>query len=566
MSTYLSINNLSKSYNIHNVLNGVSLILNAGERVGLVGANGVGKSTLLKIVAGEIEADGGEIVLAPGTQIGYLPQVITGFDDKTVEDLIDDALRTLRDMERQMRLLEAQMGQVSGAALDEVMATYGDLAEQFERSGGYEIDHRLQTVLNGLRMNHIGRDRRFGTLSGGEKARLGLALLLLGSPDVLLLDEPTNHLDFASLVWLEDYLQNYRGSILMVSHDRHFLNRTVNAIVEIDEQTRAAKRYSGGYDTYQQAKLQERRKWEADYATQQEEIKALQLEAKETARSNANYRPQTDNDKFIRNAKKATHDNTVAKRIRLAEEKLIRIEANPLPPPPVPLHFDPHFDPAALRGRFPITVSNIAKSYGTRCILDHLNFTVGAESRIVLAGPNGAGKSTLIKILSGIEKADSGEVYINPAVRLGYLDQEKGFLDPTQNLFEAFKENLVTTMPEQQLKTFLIKSGLFRYEDFEKPVSGLSSGQRRKLQIARLMAGSANLLMLDEPTNDVSFDVLEGLESALKDFPGPVIAASHDRRFMEHFGGEIWAVENGHIVKYLGGYEEYMNASAAQIA
>jgi macrolide transport system ATP-binding/permease protein len=561
MTAYLSITNLTKSYNIHNVLNGVSLVLNAGERIGLVGANGVGKSTLLKIIAGELQADGGDMALTPGAKVGYLPQVIIGFDERTVDELIAESMTQLRDLENQMRQLEAQMGTSSGAALDAVMADYGDIAEQFERMGGYEMDYRLNVVLDGLHINHIPRDRLFGTLSGGEKSRLAMALLLLGSPDVLLLDEPTNHLDFASLEWLESYLQNYRGSILMVSHDRHFLNRTVNAIVEIDEQTRQAKRYNGDYDTYHQAKIQERRKWEADYTAQQEEIRALELEAKETARNNANYRPQTDNDKYIRNFKIAQHANTVSKRIRLAEEKLKRIEANRIPPPPIPLRFDPRFDPAALRGRMPITVSGVTKAYGARCILDHQHVTVGVDSRIVLAGPNGVGKSTLIKILAGIEQPDSGEVYINPAVRIGYLDQEQGFLNPALNLFSAFAEELPTDMHDQQLKTFLIKSGLFRYEDFEKPVSGLSSGQRRKLQIARLIAGSANLLLLDEPTNDVSFDVLEGLEAALKEFPGPVIAASHDRRFMQQFGGEIWAVENGHLVKYLGGYEDYARAA-----
>lgn len=523
------------------------MVLNAGERIGLVGANGVGKSTLLKIIAGEILPDSGEIRLSKGMQIGYLPQVIIGFDDRLVHDLIAESLRQVRDLEARMRALEAHMAQVSGTALAEVMTEYGNVTEQFERYGGYEVDYRVDTVLDGLRIRHIPRERLFGTLSGGEKSRLGLALLLLGAPDVLLLDEPTNHLDFATMEWLESYLGNYRGSILMVSHDRHFLNRTVNAIVEIDEQTRQARRYSGDYDTYHQAKLQERRKWEADYAAQQEEIKALELEVKETSRRNSNYRAHTDPDKFIRNAKIATHDNTVSKRVRLAEEKLKRILADPIPQPPVPLKFDPRFDPAALRGRLPITVSGVTKAYGARCILDHLDFTVAASSRIVLAGPNGAGKSTLVKILAGLEHPDSGEVYINPAVRIGYLDQEKGQLNPSLRLFEAFKDRLETDMHEQQLKTFLIKSGLFRYDDFEKPVSGLSSGQRRKLQIARLIAGRANMLLLDEPTNDVSFDVLEALEIALRDFPGPVIAASHDRRFMQHFGGEIWELQEGHL-------------------
>jgi macrolide transport system ATP-binding/permease protein len=563
----LTIRNIVKSYGLHRVLNNVSLILNAEERVGLVGANGVGKSTLLKITAGLIEADSGSIRLASQLELGYLPQVITGFDHQTLGDLINEALKRVRQLEQRLRQLEQQMPGLQGEALETTLAEYGETAEQFERAGGYETDYRVEQVMTGLGVNHILRDRRFSTLSGGEKSRAGLALLLLSSPDVLLLDEPTNHLDYAALAWLEDYLSRYRGAVLVVSHDRLFLNRTVNAIVEIDEHTRQSKRYSGNYDSYQQAKTQERLKWEADYVRQQEEIRALHIEAKETARSNRNYRAHTDNDKYIRNAKIAQHDHTVSKRVRLAEEKLRRILADPIQQPPAPLRFDPRFDPNALKGRLPIVVSNLSKSYGARCVLLDVSFTVGARSRIVLAGPNGAGKSTLIKLLAGTEQPDRGSIFINPAVRMGLLEQEimtasspssatwQGGVDNT--LFEVFKVGM-DDYEEQALKTMLIRSGLFRYADFGKPLSGLSSGQRRKLQIARLIFSRANLLLLDEPTNDLSFDVLEALEEALQEFPGPVIAATHDRRFMQRFDGEIWELQEGHLVKHLGGYEEYL--------
>ncbi|MCI0348598.1 MAG: ATP-binding cassette domain-containing protein, partial [Acidobacteriales bacterium] len=284
---FLTISNITKTYAFHQVLNQASLTLNAGERIGLVGANGVGKSTLLKIVTGEIEADSGSVMLIPGAKIGYLPQAIAGFEGKTLADLVADSMRYLRELEGRMRALEQQMESASDDALDAVMMEYGEASEQFERHGGYEIDHRVDTVLDGLRVGHIPRERQLATLSGGEKARVGLAMLLLKAPDVLLLDEPTNHLDFASLNWLEGYLQGYRGGILIVSHDRQFLNRTVNAIVELDEHTRTTKRYSGNYDAYHQAKVQERRTWEIEYERQQEEIKALRIEIKETARRNS---------------------------------------------------------------------------------------------------------------------------------------------------------------------------------------------------------------------------------------------------------------------------------------
>lgn len=557
----LTISQITKSYGLNTVLKDVSFTLNVGERIGLVGANGVGKSTLIKIIAGVLPADSGTVTLPAGTEVGYLPQVITGYDDQTLGDLIARASTRLQTLEQRMRQLEAHMTRLIDDALDDVMTDYGNVTEQFERLGGYEGDHRVQTVLSGLQIDHLPMDRRFSTLSGGEKARAGLALLLLGAPDVLLLDEPTNHIDMLALGWLESYLAAYRGAVLVVSHDRQFLNRVVNAIVEIDEHSQQAKRYSGDYDTYHQAKIGERQKWEADYARQQAEMAELTLAFKETTRNNNNYRPQTDNDKFMRGAKKGTHDNTVSRRMHNAEEKLKRLQTDAVPQPPAPLQFDPRFDPETLKGRLPLVVSRLSQRFGNRQVLDEVSFTIGLQTRMVLVGPNGAGKSTLIKLLAGQTKPDSGEVQVNPAVRIGYLDQEAGELAAEHTLYEAFKVGM--EYPDQALKTMLIRSGLFRYTDFEKPVAGLSSGQRRKLQIARLIFGRANLLLLDEPTNDLSFDVLEALETALHDFPGPVIAASHDRRFIQQFGGDLFEVRDGHLIQHLGGYESYIAAQAA---
>ncbi|MBL8164131.1 MAG: ABC-F family ATP-binding cassette domain-containing protein [Anaerolineae bacterium] len=559
----ITITKISKSYGMHPVLKGVSFTLNAGERIGLVGANGVGKSTLLKILTGELSADEGSITLADGVRLGYLAQVITAAEGQTFGDMIASAQSRVRELEAQMHALADELTRASGDALNTALVAYGEVSEQFERAGGYEAEAQAEAVLNGLGVGHLPRDRTLATLSGGEKTRAALALLLLDTPDVLLLDEPTNHLDFASLDWLEGYLSAYRGAALIVSHDRHFLNRTVTAIVEIEEHERTAKRYTGDYDAYHAAKQKERRTWEQNYERQQEEIRALTLEAKETSRRNNNYRPHTDADKFVRNDKIATHAHTVSRRVRAAEEKLDRLLANPIPQPPAPLRFDPRFDPDALRGHLPLVISGIGHAFGERVILRDVSFTVGPHSRIVLAGPNGAGKSTLLKIIAGIEWADCGSVYRNPAVRIGYLDQEGMTFDPTLTLFEAYSVGLEGS--EQQRKTALIKSGMFRYEDFGRPVSGLSSGQRRKLQIARLIGEHSNLLLLDEPTNYVSFDVLEGLEAALREFPGPIIAATHDRRFMQGFGGEIYALADGTMQTYLGGYEDYMTAQPRSV-
>ncbi|MBE2270521.1 MAG: ABC-F family ATP-binding cassette domain-containing protein [Anaerolinea sp.] len=544
---FITVSDIHKSYNSNAVLNGVSLTLNDGERIGLVGANGVGKSTLLKIITGELDADSGTVQLSSGRRVGYLAQTIKFAEGKSVADLIADSLDHVYGLERKMRALEVAMSQLDGEALDQTLADYGDASDQFERYGGYDLDYRLDTVLAGLGVDQLDRARPFATLSGGEKARVGLALLLLGAPDVLLLDEPTNHLDFAMLDWLESYLRRYPGAILIVSHDRQFLNRTVNAIIEIDEHQRVAKRYAGNYDAYLIERTRERRQWQIDFERQQEEIRDLRLQIKETAHRNTNYRAHTDNDKFVINIKIATHDHTVSKRIKAAEEKLKRIEANPIPMPPEPLAFVADFDPEALKGGLPIIASGLRKSYGDRTLFDDVNFVVGAKSRIVIIGENGAGKSTLLRILVGDEQADAGSVYIHPAVRTGYLDQERRAItaDPHLNVFEAFRQGLEDN--DKALMSLLLRMGLFRYDDLRGEVGALSSGQQRKLQIARLMALRANLLILDEPTNDVSFDVLEGLEDALKQFPGAVIAVSHDRRFIERFGGDVWALRDGRL-------------------
>jgi macrolide transport system ATP-binding/permease protein len=545
MRGYLSIDGISKAYGLQQVLSGVSFVLNAGQRIGLVSPNGVGKTTLLKIITGEAMPDSGSVSIPPTIEIGYLAQVISLAEGKTIADLITASMQRLTELERRMRTLEMRLAEASGEALNALMVEYGDTAEPFERYGGYDMEFRVNAVFDGLGIGHMDRSRQFATLSGGEKSRAGLALLLLKSPDVLLLDEPTSHLDFAALEWLEAYLAAYRGALLVVSHDRQFLNRTVHVIIEIDEHTRAARQYVGDYDNYVRVKTLERLRWRQDYERQQEGIKALRQEIKADARRNSNYRAHTDNDKYIRNAKIAQHDHTISKKVRLAEEKLRRIEANPIPEPPDDLHFSPDFDPDTLKGRAPLYVSGLVKSFGAQRVLDDVTFTLGRNSRIVIVGPNGAGKSTLLKILEGIETPDAGEVYVNPAVRIGYLDQEQQTLDSEQTLFEAYSQGLPGT--EQQLKATLIKSGLFRYQDFDQRMGDLSRGQQRKLQIARLIAGKANLLILDEPTNSISFDVLEALESSLRNFPGPVIAASHDRRFIQQFDGDVWTLREGQL-------------------
>lgn len=553
----LSIHDVTKTYNHRPVLESAALALANGDRVGLVGANGAGKSTLLRIIAGLVPADRAICTFAPGVRLGYLPQEPADRGDATLGEVIAAALAPVRALEAQMRALETALPALQDEALNAALREYGEISDRFERASGYDLAVREAQVLAGMRLDYLPRDRKAATLSGGERARLGVARLLLQSPDALLLDEPTNHLDQASLHWLEGYLAAYPGGAVIVSHDREFLNRVVNAIVEIDEQTHRTRHFSGDYDSYAAARKRERAQWAADYERQQEEIRALRLEMKETAHRNT-FKASTDNDKFVRYIRQQTHQATVSKKVRAAAEKLQRIEANPLPRPPKDLRFTADFDPEGLDGRLPMIVTGLHKAYGARPILADVSLAVGARGRIVLAGPNGSGKSTLLRLLAGVEAADAGERAVHPATRIGYLDQDGAALDPAQTVFAAYRAGLDGT--DQVWKSTLIESGLFRYDDLDLLVGALSSGQRRKLQIARLIAGRANLLILDEPTNFVSFDVLESLEAALRLFPGPVIAASHDRRFIGQFGGDLWHLDGGRLREWIGTPDEYFEA------
>ncbi|MFN8443703.1 MAG: ABC-F family ATP-binding cassette domain-containing protein [Caldilineaceae bacterium] len=540
----LTINKISKSYGINQVLNQVSFLVSPGQKVGLVGANGVGKSTLLKIIVGEVEADGGSLSIAPHRSIGYLPQVLASGAEQTVAEMIDTTLSHITTLERRMRAIESAMQQPQDN-LTQLLAEYSEISEEFERRGGYDLAYRVDTVCAGLGVDQIERTRRMATLSGGEKTRIGLALMLLRNDDLLLLDEPTNHLDFAAMEWLEGYLHSFDGGVLVVSHDRQFLNQTVDTIVEIDEYNREAKIYSGDYDFYAAAKALEREKWLIEYEAQQEEIRALRHAIKVQARQVAHNRPPSDGDKLAYNAKGSNVQAQISHNVRSAEEKLRRIETDPIPKPPKPLAINPEFNPQQLVNRTPIVLSQIHKAYGEQTVLDGIDCAVYANSRIVIIGPNGAGKSTLLKIMAGVEQADSGDRFVAATVVIGHLDQEQETLTRSGTLFDAYREGRVGEWEE--LKTELLSYGLFTWPDLLKPVAALSVGQKRKLQIAQLMARKANLLLLDEPTNHISLDVLEEFEAALLNFPGPVVAVSHDRRFIQRFAKEVWEVQDGKL-------------------
>ncbi len=541
----LTVRNITKTYGAVTVLDGVTFALEPGEHVGLVGANGAGKSTLMRIITGEETADSGEVQLATGLDLGYLPQTLPAIEGRTVDSMLAEALGGLRSIETHMRALEAAMATTSGETLAALLAEYGQLASQFQDRGGYEMEARMGAILAGLRLDYLSRTRDLGTLSGGERARVGLALLLLRAPDVLLLDEPTSHLDAASLAWLEDYLASYAGAALIVSHDRQFLNRSVNRIFELDEYTHTLRRYEGDYDAYQRAKAAERLAWEESFARQQEEIKDLRKRIRESARQVAHNRRPKDNDKLAYKGKGEWVADAVSRNVRAAEEQLRRVEADPIPKPPRLMRFQPKFQAEALRANAIVRMEHISKRYDGRQALHDVSLVLLPDARVALVGPNGAGKTTLLRVLLGLEQPDSGSVRLAPGARIGYLPQEPDVGSGGRTVFDAYRDGLEGY--ESNLVAGILGNGLFRLEDLTKTVAQLSPGQQRKLELARLLALGPNVLLLDEPSNYVSLDVLEAFEAAILAFPGPVLLISHDRWLLNRFGGDIWELSDGNL-------------------
>jgi macrolide transport system ATP-binding/permease protein len=529
------------------VLRDASFVLNAGEKIGLVGENGVGKSTLLRIIAGEASQDTGEVVVPRGITLGYLSQASPIVPGQTVAGLLASSNRLLDEAAKEMRRLEAELAMASAVDYDRKLAEYGDVSDSFDRLGGYDLERRTQLVLEGLGLAGVSRDRDAATLSGGEKRRLALAALLLGSPDVLLLDEPTNHLDFSALGWLESYVAQYPGSAIIISHDRRFLNVIVQRIFELSAHSRELKQYAGNYDAFLAARRRERLQWEEDFERQQEEISALRAALRTSAYQSGAYRPRSDNDKFSKGYFAGRAQSATSRQLRSTEERLRRIEESAIPKPPEQLRINPRFDAQTAGSMTPIRAIGIASCYDDRNLFSDVNLELRQDSRVVLTGPNGSGKTTLIKILAGIRSPDRGSVQRAPGVVVGYLDQEQDTLANDQTVLAAYRADLVGY--EADLTADLMKFGLFAIEDLNKSLAQLSVGQKRKLQIARLIATRANVLLLDEPTNHIHFDILDELEKALEAFGGPVLAVSHDRWFIDRFAREVWELRDGNLMK-----------------
>jgi len=543
----LELTNLTKYFGAKLVLDRVSLLINRTDRIGLVGENGTGKTTIAKIAMRALESDTGQVLMPDGLEVGYLPQEVETDEAITVQQFLERSMGQLDRMRDELAALENDMAQPDLAPdhLSELLERYGALQEEFSRRGGYDGEYRIEQVFSGLDLTHIDRARSLRALSGGEKTRVMLASLLLRSPDLLILDEPTNHLDFAAVDWLEDYLIGYQGALLIISHDRHFLNKVVNQIAELSPTDHTLTVYVGNYDDYLAARERQLARQMEAYEAQQAEIKLLQQTVKATAFSSGSGRPMKDGNKMSYDHHGGKIEKSKAHTINAAKQRLLDIADNPIARVSNRWQISPDFAPEELASREVIRLIDVSKSYDDRAILDNVTATVQGGDRVVLQGPNGIGKTTLLKLILGLETPDTGRIAVTGGARIGYLDQEQETLDPAQTVLEAYSHDLIGT--EDQHRANLHRYGLFSGDQVFQQVGDLSVGQRRKLQIARLIGRNANVLLLDEPTNHLDLESIERFESALCAFRGTILAVSHDRFFIDKVATVIWSIEDGKI-------------------
>ncbi|MGW9118949.1 ribosomal protection-like ABC-F family protein [Streptomyces sp. NPDC055663] len=522
----LSVKDVTKSYGTRTVLDQVSFTVRPGEKAAVIGENGSGKSTLLRLLAAAEVPDAGEITVSfPGGR-GHLAQTLDLDPDCVVQDAVDLALAELRDMERRLRSAEERLGEAS----EDELAAYGELLNAYEERGGYEADARVDAALHGLGLARITRDRVLGSLSGGEQSRLALACVLAAAPELLLLDEPTNHLDAAAVRWLEEHLRAHRGTVVAVTHDRGFLERIATTILEVDRDTRTVCRYGDGWTGYRAAKAAVRRRAEQQYADWADEVTRMEelLAAAGTRLATTGRDPRQGFGKHRRSS-----EAKLGGQVRAVRERLAQLRRNPVAEPPAPLRFTTGLPTADTKDPAGHPIAELDSiRVGDRLHLDgRLAITPG--QRLLVTGENGAGKTTLLRVLAGDLEPDAGTAR-RPA-RIGYLAQELPTHSTRLPLLDAFAAGR-PGLPDEYTEQ-LLALGLFHEEDLPVPVAALSAGQRRRLQIARLVTRPADLLVLDEPTNHIALDLVEDIRAALATYPGAVVMVSHDQDFRARFKG-----------------------------
>lgn len=528
----LSCQNISKAFVENQVLKNVSFHIEDHEKAAIVGINGAGKTTLLRIIVGEMTPDDGQVVLAKDKTLGYLAQNSTVDTSHTIYEELLSVKADLLRLEEKIRECENNMKHADGDALEDLMKQYTSLTHAFETGGGYLYRSELVGVLKGLGFTEDEFSKPVTTLSGGQKTRVALGRLLLQNPDLIILDEPTNHLDMNSIAWLETYLLNYKGAVLIVSHDRYFLDRIAGKVIEIDQSK--ATTFMGNYSDYAVKKEQLRvAAWNA-YMNQQREIK--------------------HQEEVIEKLKSFNREKSI-KRAESREKMLDRIEVIEKPSE-VRTDMKLTLTPRILSGNDVLTVEHLSKSFDSHKLFADVNFEIKRGEHVAIIGDNGSGKTTLLKILNGLVPADQGTFRLGSNVEIGYYDQEHHVLHSEKTLFEEISDDypyLNNTQIRNVLAAFL-----FTGEDVFKRISDLSGGERGRVSLAKLVLSNANFLILDEPTNHLDIMSKEILEDALNGYEGTILYVSHDRYFINRTAHRILDLTEGQFVSYVGNYDYYL--------
>ena len=526
----ISVSSLVKSFEIgKNILDGLSFSVNSGERVGILGRNGCGKTTLFRILVGEIGYDEGEVMIAPSKRLGLISQIPVYPADWTTEDVLRDAHKRLYTLSAKIDALAAQMEHDDSPAL---LGEYDRLSEDFRRLGGYSMDTDRNRVANGLDIPAAMRAQLFSSLSGGEKTRVNLARLILEDTDILLLDEPTNHLDLHATEWLEDYLLHFKGTVLVISHDRWFLDKVVQRSIEINEGR--AELYSGNYSFYveeRQRRFEEKlKKYERDQAKIEQLTRAAeQMHLWAFMGADKLHKRAFSMEKRIEKLSQSE---------RPAEQKKLNVK----------------FRQREFEGDEVLVAEDVSKSFGERTLFSAIDLLVRGGERVALIGDNGTGKSTLVKLIMGEETPGTGYLYRGPAVRTAYLPQIVSFSDESRSALDTMLYDC--RCQPQEARDRLAAFG-FCGESVFTPVGTLSGGEKSRLRLCMLMGADINFLILDEPTNHLDIASREWMEDALSDYEQTLLFVSHDRYFIEKFATRIWALADGKITDFRGGYGDY---------
>lgn len=530
----IALNGVNKYFGANKIFDNITFDLQTGEKVGLIGRNGEGKTTIFKIIAGIEKQNSGIVTYRKGIQIGYMEQIPEYPLEVTVEDVLKTPFEEHYKIERELRDIEGSMANVRGKELEDLMKKYSRLQERFEFIGGYEIEEKINKMCTGLKFDQAFRSMKFSLLSGGQRGLVNLGRILLNNPDVLLLDEPTNHLDLEVTTWLEEFLKDYKGAVMIISHDRYFLDRVVERIIEIEDGETFD--YSGNYSYY--VKEKERRLFEEfeAYENQQKKVKAMEDAIKRLR----DWGTRGDNNKFFRRA--ASMQKSMDKIERLKRPTLERAKIGL------------QFTSDGRTGKDVYVVEGLRKSFGNNLVLDRLDFYLCFGECVGIMGGNGSGKSTFIKILMGNMPYDSGEVKPGSNLKIGYLEQDVTFEDENLSIIETYRQNFIVS--EENARRILSRF-LFFGRDIDKRVKDLSGGEKSRLKLCILMHQDINMLILDEPTNHLDIDSREMLEEAIAGFNGTVLFISHDRYFINKVVGRLVELEDKKFIHYAGNYDYF---------